>query len=168
MFVCISFSDSVCNSCLPSRTCSPNGDAWASAPTFHLFGSCCFGFAPAGHLESRQQSSIRLLLEDSDQPFQPSLCNEVCKSIDGRRPHQQCSPLFLLSRRRKRFFSGCSLFASYHALLRRLRADWERKQKPVPEGTVPHTRDRLHVLDRPFVQMYGGLSNPEETVVLQA
>lgn len=38
-------------------------------------------------------------------------------------------------------FSGCSLSASQYALPRHPRVYRERKQKPVPEGTVPHTGD---------------------------
>ncbi|KAJ5515944.1 hypothetical protein N7527_007504 [Penicillium freii] len=38
-------------------------------------------------------------------------------------------------------FSGCSLSASQHALLQDPRVNRERKQKPVPKGTVPHTGD---------------------------
>lgn len=38
-------------------------------------------------------------------------------------------------------FSGCSLSASQHALLQDPWVNRERKQKPVPKGTVPHTGD---------------------------
>lgn len=93
LFASISFSDSSCSNCLPSRSCSHDGDAWASSPCFSTLRILLFlGSEPAGHLVSRRQSSIRLLLEDPDQPCQPSLCNGVCKSIDGRRQYQQCSP----------------------------------------------------------------------------
>jgi hypothetical protein len=38
-------------------------------------------------------------------------------------------------------FSGCFLFALQHAPLRDLWVNQERKQKLVPKGPVPHTRD---------------------------
>lgn len=60
--VIISFSDSVCNHCLPSRSCSHEGDAWASSPCFSpLRVLLLLDSEPARHLLSRQQSSTRLL-----------------------------------------------------------------------------------------------------------
>lgn len=48
----------------------------------------------------------------------------------------------------------------------RLWTDRVRKQKPVPEGTVLHTRDRLRVFDESFVQLSSECSNAEEMTVL--
>lgn len=81
------------------------------APAFHLFEPCLSGVKPARRLGSRQQSSIQTSLEGPDQPCQPSLCNEVCRSIDGRRQHLQWPTTIVPLLRRKRFFLDvlCSL-----------------------------------------------------------
>jgi hypothetical protein len=71
--------------------------------------------------------------------------------------------------RRKRFFLDalCSLHLS-NAPLGYLAVGQGRKQKLVPEGTVPHTRNWLHLFDWMPMRMHGCLCNSAEMKTLQA
>jgi hypothetical protein len=106
LFVSISFFDFVCDSCLPSRTCSHNEDAWASSPYFSPLGFLLFlRFKPARHLESRHPPSIRLLLRvqttRANHLFAMYFANRSMSADYTSNDHQS---LFLSSEGRKRLF----------------------------------------------------------------